>query len=116
MATMARSGTRVADRAPREGGLLHSPFVREATGVGLLGLAIFAAIGLWSYTPGDPLWSADRVANRGGRLGALVAAGLFGGVGFAAYLLVAVVAVFGARLLTGRGLPPASARVRAAIP
>src|SRR5437867_1152240 len=97
-------------------GLLRSAFVREAAGVGLLGLAIFSAIALWSYAPGDPLWSADRVANRGGRLGALVAAGLFGGVGLAAYLGVAVVAVVGARLLAGRGLPPASARVRLAIP
>ena len=97
-------------------GFLRSAFVREAAGVGLLGLAIFSAIALWSYAPGDPLWSADRVANRGGRLGALVAAGLFGGVGLAAYLLVAVVAGVGARLLAGRGLPPASARVRLAIP
>src|SRR5262245_57711368 len=99
-----------------ETGLLHSAFVREAAGVGLLGLAVFSAIALWSYAPGDPLWSADRVANRGGRLGALVAAGLFGGVGLAAYLLVALLAVIGARLLAGRGLPPASVRVRLAIP
>jgi S-DNA-T family DNA segregation ATPase FtsK/SpoIIIE len=113
---MARSERARAAGNRGETGLLRSAFVREAAGVGLLGLAIFSAIALWSYAPGDPLWSADRVANRGGRLGALIAAGLFGGVGLAAYLGVAVVAVVGARLLAGRGLPPASARVRLAIP
>src|SRR5262245_59455797 len=115
---MARSErTRAAGSGSNraETGLLRSAFVREAAGVGLLGLAIFSAIALWSYAATDPLWSADRVANRGGRLGAVLAAGLFGGVGIAAYLLVAVVAVTGARLLAGRGLPPASARVRVAI-
>jgi S-DNA-T family DNA segregation ATPase FtsK/SpoIIIE len=90
--------------------------VREAAGVALLGLAIFSAIALWSYAPADPLWSADRVANRGGRLGALIAAGLFHSVGIASYPMVAIVAALGARLLAGRGLPPASARVRLAIP
>src|SRR5882724_5667187 len=98
---MARSErTRAAGN--RVGGLAGSPFVREAVGVGLVGLAIFSAIALWSYAPGDPLWSADRVANRGGRVGALVAAGLFGGVGLAACLFVAAVAVIGVRLLAGR--------------
>jgi S-DNA-T family DNA segregation ATPase FtsK/SpoIIIE len=95
---------------------VRSAFVREAAGVCLLGLALFAALALSSYAPGDPLWSADRVVNRGGRLGALIAAGVFGSVGVAAYLLVAVVAVIGARFVAGRGLPPASARLRIAIP
>jgi S-DNA-T family DNA segregation ATPase FtsK/SpoIIIE len=55
---MARSErTRTAqDRA--ETGFLRSAFVREAAGVGLLGLAIFSAIALWSYAPADPLWNA----------------------------------------------------------
>jgi S-DNA-T family DNA segregation ATPase FtsK/SpoIIIE len=119
MVTMARSErTRAAGNRTNgsETGFLRSAFVREATGVVLLGLAIFSAIALWSYAPGDPLWSADRVANGGGRLGALMAAGLVGSIGLAAHLLVAVVAVIGARLLAGRGLPPASARLRLAIP
>ncbi len=90
--------------------------MREAAGVALLGFAVFSAIALWSYAPGDPLWGADRVANRGGRLGGLVAAGLFGSFGLASYLLVAVVAVIGARFLAGRGLPPASARLQLSIP
>src|SRR2546426_6031909 len=94
----------------------RSAFVREAVGVGLVGLAVFSALALWSYAPADPIWSADRVVNRGGRLGALLAAGLFGGIGLAAHLLVAVVGVIGARLLAGRGLPPASARLRVAVP
>src|SRR5258705_9479649 len=113
---MARSERTRSAGNRADTGLLRSAFVREAAGVGLLGLAIFAGIALWSYAPGDPLWSGDRVANRGGRLGALVAAALFGGVGFAAYLLAAVVAVAGGRMLAGRGLPPASARARIAIP
>ncbi|MGH7336818.1 MAG: DNA translocase FtsK 4TM domain-containing protein, partial [Myxococcota bacterium] len=90
--------------------------MREAGGVVLLGVAAFAAIALWSYAPGDPVGSGDRVANRGGQLGVLIAAGLFGSVGLAAYLLVAVVAVIGARLLAGRGLPPASTRLQLAVP
>src|SRR6185503_1224444 len=85
-----------------ETGDLRSAFVREAGGVVLLGLATFTAIALWSYAPGDQLGSADRVVNRGGQLGVLIASGLFGSVGLAAYLLVAVVAVIGARLLAGR--------------
>jgi S-DNA-T family DNA segregation ATPase FtsK/SpoIIIE len=113
---MARSERARAAVNRAETGFLRSAFLREATGVALLGLALFSAISLWSYAPGDPLWSADRVANRGGRLGALIAAGLFGGVGLAAYLLVSIVAAIGARLLAGRGLPPASARLRLAIP
>src|SRR5438093_6916318 len=105
MVTARSERTRAAgNRANRaETGLLRSAFVREAAGVGLLGLAIFSAIALWSYAPGDPVWSADRVSNRGGRLGAIVAAGLFGGAGLAAYLLVAVVAVAGPRVRPGPG-------------
>jgi S-DNA-T family DNA segregation ATPase FtsK/SpoIIIE len=56
------------------------------------------------------------VANRAGRLGALVAAGLNGSVGVAAYLLVVLVAAVGARLLAGFGMPPASSRLTLAIP
>ena len=113
---MARAERARAAVSRVESGLLRSAFVREAAGVGLLGLAIFSAIALWSYAPADPLWSADRVANRGGRLGALISAGLFHSVGIAAYPVVAIVAALGARLLAGRGLPPASARLRLAIP
>jgi S-DNA-T family DNA segregation ATPase FtsK/SpoIIIE len=112
---MARSErARVAGNRAETG--LRSVFVREAAGVSLLGLATFAAIALWSYAPGDPLWSGDRVANHGGQLGALIASGLFRSVGIASYLLVAVVAVIGARLLAGRGLPPASPRLQIAVP
>jgi DNA segregation ATPase FtsK/SpoIIIE, S-DNA-T family len=114
--SMARSERARSAGNRADAGLLQSPFVREAGGLGLLAIAIFSAIALWSYAPGDPLWSADRVANRGGRLGVLIAAGLFDSIGIAAYLLVAVVSVLGGRLLAGRGLPPASARLRLAIP
>ena len=56
------------------------------------------------------------MANRAGRLGALVAAGLNGSVGLASYLLVVLVAAVGARLLAGFGLPSASSRLTLAIP
>jgi len=114
---MARSG-RARSAGSRIGatGVLTSAFVQEAVGAGLLGLATFAAIALWSYAPGDPVWSADPVSNRGGRLGALVAAGLIESVGLAAYLLVAIVGVVGARLLAGLGLPSPSSRLGLAIP
>jgi S-DNA-T family DNA segregation ATPase FtsK/SpoIIIE len=113
---MARSERARAAGNRAEAGDLRSAFVREAGGVVLLGLAIFAAISLWSYAPGDHLGSADRVANRGGQLGVLIAAGLLGSVGLASYLLIAVVAVIGARFLAGRGLPPATARLQLAVP
>jgi S-DNA-T family DNA segregation ATPase FtsK/SpoIIIE len=113
---MARSERARAAGNRAEARDLRGAFVREAGGVLLLGLAIFAAISLWSYAPGDHVGSADRVANRGGQLGVLIAAGLFGSVGLASYLLVAVVAVIGARFLAGRGLPPASSRLQLAVP
>jgi S-DNA-T family DNA segregation ATPase FtsK/SpoIIIE len=113
---MARSERARSAPSRAETGDLRSAFVREAAGVALLGLAGFTAIALWSYAPGDPLWGAGRVANRGGQLGVLFASGLFGSVGLAAYFVVGVVAVIGARLLAGRGLPPASARLRVAVP
>src|SRR5262249_61118148 len=94
---MARSERARSAGHRADTGLLRSAFVREAVGVGLLGLALFAAIALWSYGPGDPLWSGDRVANRAGRLGALLAAGVFGGIGVAGHLWVAGLAVFGGR-------------------
>jgi S-DNA-T family DNA segregation ATPase FtsK/SpoIIIE len=113
---MARSERTRSASNRAETGDLRSAFVREAAGVALLGVAGFAAIALWSYAPDDALWSAGRVANRGGQLGVLIASGLFGSVGVAAYLLAAVVAVIGARLLAGHGLPPVSTRLRLAVP
>src|SRR5262245_37573026 len=101
---MARSGRVRSAGAPAEAGRWGSAFVREAVGVLLLGFAVFSAIALWSYVATDPLWSAEAVANRAGRLGALVAAGLNGIMGVASYLLVLLVAVVGARLLAGFGL------------
>ena len=111
---MARSErARRRGKPGRDRDACAAPSCARRRGVALLGLAIFSAIALWSYAPGDPLWSADRVANRGGRLGALSPPGCSASVGLAAYLLVAVVAVIGARLLAGRGL---AARLRAPAP
>jgi S-DNA-T family DNA segregation ATPase FtsK/SpoIIIE len=113
---MARSGRTRSAGIPADAGRWSSAFLREAVGVMLLGAAVFTAIALWSYAPADPIWSAERVANRAGRLGALVAAGLNGCVGLASYLLVILMAAVGARLLAGFGLPPASSRLTLAIP
>src|SRR5688572_30896721 len=113
---MARSGRARSAGVPADARRWSSAFVREAVGVLLLGLAVFSAIALWSYAATDPLWSTEKVANRAGRLGALVAAGLNGSVGVAAYLLVVLVAAVGARLLAGFGMPPASSRLTLAIP
>jgi S-DNA-T family DNA segregation ATPase FtsK/SpoIIIE len=83
--------------------------VEECLGVALVGLALLAAIALATYTATDPVFERGLVANRAGVIGATVAALLFRGLGTGAAVLVGAVAVIGARMLIGRGLPhPAS--------
>src|SRR5258706_5360 len=82
--SMARSERARSAGSRAEAGLLRSAFVRESGGLGLLGIAIFSAIALWSYAPGDPLWSADRVANLGGPAPGDSGAAVSGGDGAAA--------------------------------
>jgi len=97
-------------------GTLAGAFGEEAAGFALLGLAAFSALAIWSYAPADPLWSAEPVANRAGRLGALVAAGTMTCVGHAGYLVLALMALLGGRLIAGRGLPSLTSRLGLAIP
>ncbi|MEM7410630.1 MAG: DNA translocase FtsK 4TM domain-containing protein [Myxococcota bacterium] len=117
MAKAARARARKS-AAPEEpvGGSLGTAFAREAIGVSLLGLACFAALAVWSHAPHDPLWSSEPVANRGGRLGAILASTLVGSLGLASYLVVGLAALLGARLIAGLGLPSLSSRAALAIP
>ena len=115
-AARARSARPRKARETEPEATLAGAFAQEAVGVALLGLAAFAALAVWSHSPADPIWSAETVANRGGRLGALISAALVGSVGAGAYLVVGVAAVLGARLLAGLGLPSVSSRVGLAIP
>ena len=77
----------------------------EAAGVLLIAVAALAALALATYDPSDPVFRFTRVANGAGALGATVAALLFRALGWGAAPLVAAVAVVGARLILGRGLP-----------
>ena len=113
-ARSARAGDRRAAAAAAP--TLAGAFVQESVGVALLGLACFAALALWSYVPTDPALIGDAVMNRAGRLGATIAAGLVSSVGSGAYLLVALVAGLGVRLMAGRGLPPLSSRLGVGAP
>jgi DNA segregation ATPase FtsK/SpoIIIE, S-DNA-T family len=97
-------------------GSLAGAFGEEAAGFALLGLAAFSALAIWSYSPTDPIWSAEPVVNRAGRVGALVAAGAMQCVGHASYLIVALIAGVGGRLLAGFGLPSLSSRLAVAVP
>ena len=117
MAKAARSRARKS-AAPEEpaDATLGSAFAQEAVGVALLGLACFCALAVWSYVPLDPVWSAEPVANRAGRLGAIVASALRGSVGLGAYLILALVGVLGFRLIAGLGRPSLSSRGALAIP
>jgi hypothetical protein len=56
---MARSERARAARNRAETGDARSPFVREAAGVALLGVAGFTAIALWTYAPADHLWTVS---------------------------------------------------------
>ena len=62
----------------------------EIIGIALVALALLLFLCLFSYNPNDPSWNAageSGVRNWIGAVGANVAAGLFQGIGLAAYLL-----------------------------
>ncbi len=84
--------------------------VEECFGVALLGAALLAGIALATHSAMDPVFERSLVENRAGVVGATIAALLFRGLGVAAAVLVGALAVLGARLVVGRGLPPATSR------
>src|SRR5205807_8495185 len=64
--------------------------VNEIVAIGLIATALLLGLCLASYNPNDPSWNAaggTGVHNWIGAVGANVAAGLFQGIGLAAYLL-----------------------------
>ena len=75
--------------------------------LGLLAATIFLAASLFSYDAADPPANLVfprhvEIGNICGRMGAIVAAGLFGAVGLGAYYLVISLAVFTAVLVSGQ--------------
>ena len=112
-ATRGRSaGRRKASTDPTVSAVL----VQECAGIGLLGLATLAAIALYSYAPSDPVLETGPVANAAGAIGAALAAGLLHSVGYGSLLLVAAMAVIGARLTAGKGMPRLASRFWAGAP
>ncbi|MEM6741218.1 MAG: DNA translocase FtsK [Pseudomonadota bacterium] len=79
---------------------------RELVGLGLLALGLCVAALLASYVPDDPSFfsATDAPAqNLLGRFGASVAAPLFIVVGFGAWVIASVLAIWGLRLLANAG-------------
>ncbi|MCH2095885.1 MAG: DNA translocase FtsK 4TM domain-containing protein, partial [Rhodobacteraceae bacterium] len=78
----------------------------ELVGIALVALGLGLAAALASYAPGDPSFfnSTDApVSNIMGHYGAIVAAGLFMIIGLGSWAIVAVLVVWGARLVLHRG-------------
>src|SRR5213596_2956681 len=64
--------------------------LNEIIAIGMIALALLLGLCLASYNPNDPSWNAageSGTHNWIGAVGANVAAGLFQGIGLAAYLL-----------------------------
>ena len=112
MAIGGRARSRRKSAEPSVAGVL----AQECAGLALLGFATLAAIALWTYAPLDPVLTGGPMENAGGADGAALAAALLGSVGYGAVLLVAAVAVVGARLTAGRGLPQLASRFWAGAP
>ena len=107
---MARAAARRRKPSERLSASISGRLLEECLGVALVGLALLAAIALATYTVTDPVFERGLVANRAGLIGAAVADLLFRGLGTGAVVLVGAVAVIGARMLIGRGLPPPASR------
>ncbi len=107
---MARAATkgrsRAGDRATAAGAVLF----RECAGLGLVGLAGFAALALGTYDALDTPFSGDPLSNAGGLLGAATAGALLRSVGYGSILLVGAAAALGLRMLAGHGLPRVASR------
>ncbi len=102
-------------QATRYGQLTFSDYVERALREGamwtLICLALYLALSLVSYSPGDPGWSyvgeTAQVTNAGGRTGAWFADVAFYLFGFFAYLLPLMVAWSAWLVFRGRGEDPA---------
>ncbi|AGI70098.1 DNA translocase [Octadecabacter antarcticus 307] len=87
---------------------------RELVGIGLFVVGLMVAMMLWSYAPDDPnLMSATDapVQNWLGRPGASFAAALFMVVGYASWMVPAVLMAWGLRFTLHRGQERAVGRV-----
>src|SRR5512145_2653227 len=111
---MARAA--VGRRRARQQGAVGSSrrVLEECAGVALLGTALLALLGLATFDAADPILSSRPVANRGGVLGATVAALGLRALGAGAFAGAGALGVLGVRLLLGRGVPGPLSRFWAA--
>jgi len=87
---------------------------KELLGLGLLGMAVLAAMMFASYSPDDPSWLSavdTPVQNWLGQTGATIAATLFMVVGWGGWGVAIVLAAWGIRFVLHRGQERAMARV-----
>ena len=78
----------------------------EIVGVSLVGFAVFLAISLWTFNPGDPTWGADvnqnwQIRNYGGTVGAYAAGAMVKTVGAFSVLLPIGFLVWGVTAFAG---------------
>jgi S-DNA-T family DNA segregation ATPase FtsK/SpoIIIE len=106
----AKSRSRSKDAGTQADLASGAVLLRECAGLGLVGLAGFAALALGTYDPLDVPFSGDSLSNGGGLLGAATASGLLRSVGYGSILLVGAAAVLGLRMLAGHGLPRVASR------
>ena len=87
---------------------------RELAGIALVVVGLMVAAMIWSYTPDDPNWmvaSDAPVQNWMGRLGASLAHPIFMIAGYGAWMIPAVLVVWGTRMAGNWGSNRAVARL-----
>ncbi|MFX0541814.1 DNA translocase FtsK 4TM domain-containing protein [Roseovarius sp. S4756] len=87
---------------------------KELLGLGLLGVAVLAAMMFASYSPDDPSWLSaveTPVQNWMGQTGATIAATLFMVVGLGGWGVAVVLAAWGVRFVLHRGQERVMARI-----
>ena len=87
---------------------------KELIGIGMVVLGALVAVMLASYAPGDPSWlsaSDEPAQNWLGRFGASIASPLFVIVGWGAWAIAVILAVWGVRLATHNGTERALGRL-----
>jgi S-DNA-T family DNA segregation ATPase FtsK/SpoIIIE len=82
----------------------------EVVGLGLLGISLLSTLALATYSPADPVAEWATVVNRAGVVGATLAGGLFGAIGYGAPIVVAGSAWLGGRMVLGVGAPALRSR------